>query len=71
MCGKVPLVVRRRADVAQSVEHSLGKGEVVGSIPIISSRFLCRLHWYEASKVSRAVLGDRDWVARSAGVTQW
>jgi hypothetical protein len=28
-----------RADVAQSVEHSLGKGEVVGSIPIISSRF--------------------------------
>jgi hypothetical protein len=37
MCGKVPLVVRRRADVAQSVEHSLGKGEVVGSIPIISS----------------------------------
>jgi hypothetical protein len=28
-----------KADVAQSVEHSLGKGEVVGSIPIISSRF--------------------------------
>jgi hypothetical protein len=31
---------RFKADVAQSVEHSLGKGEVVGSIPIISSRFL-------------------------------
>jgi hypothetical protein len=28
----------RRADVAQSVEHSLGKGEVVGPNPIISSR---------------------------------
>ena len=27
-----------RADVAQSVEHSLGKGEVTGSIPVISSR---------------------------------
>ncbi len=26
-----------RADVAQLVEHSLGKGEVIGSIPIISS----------------------------------
>ena len=25
------------ADVAQLVEHSLGKGEVIGSIPIISS----------------------------------
>jgi hypothetical protein len=29
-----------RADVAQSVEHSLGKGEVTGSIPVISSRYL-------------------------------
>ena len=28
-----------RADVAQLVEHSLGKGEVTGSIPVISSRF--------------------------------
>lgn|GEM_PF-1539347 len=28
-----------QADVAQSVEHSLGKGEVIGSIPIISSSF--------------------------------
>jgi hypothetical protein len=27
------------ADVAQLVEHSLGKGEVTGSIPVISSRF--------------------------------
>ena len=40
-----------RADVAQSVEHSLGKGEVTGSIPVISSRrflvvavsFICEL----------------------------
>ena len=36
------MVWRSRADVAQSVEHSLGKGEVVGSIPIISSRFTGR-----------------------------
>ena len=28
-----------RADVAQLVEHSLGKGEVTGSIPVISSSF--------------------------------
>ena len=33
-------VVRSKvlADVAQLVEHSLGKGEVTGSIPVISSR---------------------------------
>jgi hypothetical protein len=31
-------VSSRRADVAQLVEHSLGKGEVTGSIPVISSR---------------------------------
>ena len=29
------------ADVAQLVEHSLGKGEVTGSIPVISSRVWC------------------------------
>ena len=28
----------QRADVAQLVEHSLGKGEVTGSNPVISSR---------------------------------
>jgi hypothetical protein len=33
------VVVSKKADVAQSVEHSLGKGEVTGSIPVISSRF--------------------------------
>ena len=32
------LEVAGRADVAQLVEHSLGKGEVTGSIPVISSR---------------------------------
>ena len=30
--------VKFLADVAQLVEHSLGKGEVTGSIPVISSR---------------------------------
>ena len=29
-----------RADVAQLVEHSLGKGEVTSSILVISSRFV-------------------------------
>ena len=41
----------RKADVAQSVEHSLGKGEVVGSIPIISSRFW----WIWASETGSAM----------------
>jgi hypothetical protein len=31
-------MMKSLADVAQLVEHSLGKGEVIGSIPIISSR---------------------------------
>ena len=34
--------VQLRADVAQLVEHSLGKGEVIGSIPIISSMNLSK-----------------------------
>ena len=37
------------ADVAQLVEHSLGKGEVIGSIPIISSRVW---QWKEAGLVN-------------------
>ena len=32
------LGVNKRADVAQLVEHSLGKGEVTSSILVISSR---------------------------------
>ena len=32
-----------RADVAQLVEHSLGKGEVISSILIIGSRNLARV----------------------------
>jgi hypothetical protein len=36
-----------RADVAQLVEHSLGKGEVTSSILVIGSRFrfFSRLGW--------------------------
>ena len=34
---RLPLYRSRFARVAQSVEHSLGKGEVIGSIPIASS----------------------------------
>ena len=33
------LTAEFRADVAQLVEHSLGKGEVISSILIIGSRF--------------------------------
>ena len=33
--------VKRLADVAQLVEHSLGKGEVISSILIIGSRVEC------------------------------
>ena len=31
-------VLKKNADVAQLVEHVLGKDEVTGSIPVISSR---------------------------------
>ena len=31
------------ADVAQLVEHVLGKDEVTGSIPVVSSRFQVRI----------------------------
>ena len=41
VAGSIPVSrssgCRLEADVAQLVEHSLGKGEVIGSIPIISS----------------------------------
>ena len=35
--GALRSPIKDGADVAQLVEHSLGKGEVIGSIPIISS----------------------------------
>ena len=31
------VLVLENADVAQLVEHTLGKGEVTGSIPVVSS----------------------------------
>ena len=34
------LVLKRFADVAQLVEHSLGKGEVTSSILVIGSRWV-------------------------------
>ena len=44
VAGSIPVsrssILERRADVAQLVEHSLGKGEVISSILIIGSRFL-------------------------------
>lgn len=35
-----PHGVMDRANIAQLVEHFLGKGEVIGSIPIAGSRFV-------------------------------
>ena len=49
-----------RADVAQLVEHSLGKGEVTSSILVIGSR-----HWLASGEQQTAGSG------RWAGVTQW
>jgi hypothetical protein len=44
VAGSIPVsrssILECRADVAQLVEHSLGKGEVISSILIIGSRFL-------------------------------
>ena len=49
VAGSIPVsrsrVAGLRADVAQLVEHSLGKGEVIGSIPIISSIKFNKLSW--------------------------
>jgi hypothetical protein len=45
VAGSIPVSRSRsfvEADVAQLVEHSLGKGEVIGSIPIISSSIFLR-----------------------------
>ena len=37
ICGIINLALKKRADVAQSVERILGKDEVTGSNPVISS----------------------------------
>ena len=57
-----------RADVAQLVEHSLGKGEVISSILIIGS-----IDW-EGHDFSRAAECERKAALAAevqAGVTQW
>ncbi len=61
-----------KADVAQLVEHSLGKGEVTSSILVIGSRveaFCGR----ERDEVEREPADEIPSVARDlkAGVTQW
>lgn len=35
-----------KANVAQLVEHSHGKGEVIGSIPIIGSKYLFLCYYF-------------------------
>ena len=54
---------KSRADVAQLVEHSLGKGEVISSILIIGSR-------NQKSIFLRADSGELT-AGFKAGVTQW
>ena len=56
------------ADVAQLVEHSLGKGEVISSILIIGSRDLVLFGWRKVFAESRRLIAD-GWFR--AGVTQW
>src|SRR6201999_3464544 len=58
----------RRADVAQLVEHSLGKGEVTGSIPVISSR-LSRFGFVSGHRLSRAATagGNRGFAPEESG----
>ena len=51
------------ADVAQLVEHSLGKGEVTGSIPVISSRIGYGISILPVGGDPRGIV--------PAGVTQW
>ena len=41
---EAPDRANRFAHVAQVVEHSLGKGEVTGSIPVMGTRD-CRVAW--------------------------
>ncbi len=53
----------QRADVAQLVEHSLGKGEVIGSIPIISSSVWMRWN----SSVERQAIPAGRYPGREAG----
>jgi hypothetical protein len=50
-----------RADIAQSVEHFLGKEEVMGSNPIVSSTFFDLGFWfYEKFNVGDERHGKRE-----------
>ena len=61
------------ADVAQLVEHSLGKGEVISSILIIGSRDTVVGRWSLAKANTEAGYDERRTTSGSerAGVTQW
>ena len=66
---------RLRADVAQLVEHSLGKGEVISSILIIGSRVWklqedLKGHGFSAARVGNSRAASAAEAVR-AGVTQW
>ena len=46
--GSSPSTPARSADIAQQVEHFLGKEEVTGSSPVISSTMLkIKKFWFE------------------------
>ena len=63
------------ADVAQLVEHSLGKGEVTGSNPVISSRSTSAQRAVQSGQAPEGVQTDHWSLATvhcfQAGVTQW
>jgi hypothetical protein len=62
-----------RADVAQLVEHSLGKGEVTSSILVIGSRVeaVCGRERSGSPQPKSRALFARGLKAVRAGVTQW
>ena len=61
------------ADVAQLVEHSLGKGEVISSILIIGSRVeaYCGRERSGSPQPKSRAFSARELMAVRAGVTQW
>ncbi len=52
----------RYADIAQLVEHTLGRGEVIGSIPIVGSMFY--VYFLYSAKLKKYYTGYTDDVNR-------
>ena len=65
----------KRADVAQLVEHSLGKGEVTSSILVIGSRVKNATDFRGSAQIKKWVIRQYSHKSMAkqvmAGVTQW